>query len=80
MKILPFEPRPCSRVIIDGGTVTASPFPCELGQHRFFVTFECPDGSTICMWDGASRQEALRAAAPLVADGARLIDHTEGHA
>ncbi|MEP9348561.1 hypothetical protein [Xanthobacter sp. KR7-225] len=75
-KILPFEPRPVSRIVIDAGTVTASPFPHEMGQYRFFVTFVDPDGCSLGIWDGASYDEARRVASEWEREGARLVDRS----
>ena len=80
MKILPFEPRPCSRIILDAGRITQSPFADEIGTHRYFLTFQAPDGCSLGVWDGDSRSDALAAASQWIADGCRLIDHTEGGA
>lgn len=80
MKILPFEPRPCARVILDAGVITRSSEPGEVGTHRFFLTFVAPDGCSLGVWDGESHSAGLSAAAPWIADGCRLIDHTEGGA
>lgn len=78
MRVLPMEPRPCARIILDCGTVTRSPWPDEIGTLRFFLTFQAPDGCSLGVWDGPSRADALKAAAPWLAEGARMIDQTGG--
>lgn len=61
-------------VELNGGIVTKSDVPSEVGAMRYFIDLHDEEGDVMGVWDGASYLDAMATLAMFRQDGVRVVD------